>query len=204
MLVLIGTLTYEFTTTLPLLSEFTFGAGSGGLATMSSLMGAGAVIGGLVVASSGAPTMRRLVAVAAAFGTTVVMVSVMPSIALVYVMMPFVGAASVGIISMSNATLQLNSDPKLRGRVMALFSMALLGTTPIGGPIVGWVGENVSPRVSLLIGGIAALVAAAYGWVILRSTVIVPPEAVGVERVHAGADRRRLTATPTVARAIAS
>jgi len=184
MLVLIGTLTYEFTTTLPLLSEFTFGAGSGGLATMSSLMGAGAVIGGLVVASSGAPTMRRLVAVAAAFGATVVMVSVMPSIGLVYVMMPFVGAASVGIISMSNATLQLNSDPKLRGRVMALFSMALLGTTPIGGPIVGWVGENISPRVSLLIGGIAALVAAAYGWVMLSRTAIMPPETVSVERVH--------------------
>ena len=185
MLVLIGTLTYEFTTTLPLLSEFTFGAGSGGLATMSSLMGAGAVIGGLVVASSGAPTMLRLVVVAASFGALVVVVAVMPTIGLVYVMMPFVGAASVGIISMSNATLQLNSDPKLRGRVMALFSMALLGTTPIGGPIVGWIGENVSPRVSLLIGGIAALVAALYGWTTLRQTTAIPPEAVVVDHVRA-------------------
>ena len=68
MLVLIGTLTYEFTTTLPLLSEFTFGAGSSGLAAMTALMGAGAVIGGLVVAASGPPTMRRLVNIAAAFG----------------------------------------------------------------------------------------------------------------------------------------
>jgi MFS family permease len=164
MLVIIGTLTYEFTTTLPLLSEFTFGAGSAGLAIMTSLMGAGAVIGGLVVASSGPPTMPRLIAVAASFGAIVVVVSMMPTIGLVYAVMPLVGAASVAMISLSNATLQLHSDAKLRGRVMALFSMALLGSTPIGGPLVGWLGEHVSPRLSLLIGGLAALLAAAYGW----------------------------------------
>jgi MFS family permease len=127
MLAIIGTLTYEFTTTLPLLSEFTFGAGSGGLAVMTSLMGLGAVIGGLVVASSGAPTPRRLVMIAAAFGLFVGLAAIMPTIGLVYVLMPFVGAASVAMISLSNATLQLNSNPLLRGRVMALFSMALLG-----------------------------------------------------------------------------
>jgi MFS family permease len=164
MLVIIGTLTYEFTTTLPLLSEFTFGAGSAGLAIMTSLMGAGAVIGGLVVASSGPPTMQRLIAVAASFGAIVVVVSMMPTIGLVYAVMPLVGAASVAMISLSNATLQLHSDAKLRGRVMALFSMALLGSTPIGGPLVGWLGEHVSPRLSLLVGGLAALLAATYGW----------------------------------------
>ena len=164
MLVMIGTLTYNFTTTLPLLSEFTFGAGASGLAAMTSLMGAGAVVGGLVVASAGAPTARRLVAVAAAFGSIVIAVSAMPTIALVYLLMPFVGAASIAMISLSNATLQLNSDPRFRGRVMALFSMALLGTTPVGGPLAGWIAENVSPRFSLLIGGTAALAAAAFGW----------------------------------------
>ncbi len=189
MLVLIGTFTYEFTTTLPLLSEFTFGAGSSGLAAMTALMGVGAVVGGLVVAASGPPTMHRLVVIAAAFGTTVILVSAMPSIALVFVMMPFVGAASVAVISLSNATLQLNSDAKLRGRVMSLFSMALIGSTPIGGPLVGWIGENISPRVSLLIGGLAAIVAALYGWVMLRRA-IAPPEAEVIERL----DREPLTA----------
>jgi MFS family permease len=165
MLAIIGTLTYEFTTTLPMLSEFTFGAGSAGLAIMTSLMGAGAMIGGLVVAAYGQPSLRRLVSVAACFGGAVVAVAAMPTIGLVYAVMPLVGAASVAMISLSNATLQLHSDPKLRGRVMALFSMALLGSTPIGGPIVGWIGEHISPRLSLLIGGVAALLAAAYGFV---------------------------------------
>lgn len=173
MLAIIGTFTYEFTTTLPLLSEFTFGAGSSGLATMTALMGLGAVVGGLFVASSGPPTPRRLVAVAGSFGSLVLLVAVMPTIGLVFVVMPFVGAASVGVISLSNATLQLNSDPKLRGRVMAIFSMALIGSTPIGGPLMGWIGENISARVSLLIGGSAAIVAALYGWWSLTRTASV-------------------------------
>lgn len=171
MLAIIGTLTYEFTTTLPLFSEFTFDAGSAGLAAMTALMGAGAVVGGLIVAAGSAPTPRRLVMIAAMFGGVVVAISMMPSIGLVYLLMPFLGAASVAMISLSNATLQLNSDPKLRGRVMALFSMALLGSTPIGGPIVGWIAEHGSPRLSLLVGGLAALVAAVYGWTRLELPV---------------------------------
>ncbi len=164
MLAMIGTLTFEFSTTLPLLAEFTFGAGSTGLAIMTSLMGAGAVVGGLGVASAGPPTPARLVAVAAAFGVAVGLIAVMPTIGLVYLTMPLVGAASVSMISLSNATLQLNSDAKYRGRVMSLFSVALIGSTPIGGPLVGWLADHVSPRFALLVGAAAALAAAAYGW----------------------------------------
>jgi MFS family permease len=177
MLAVIGTLTYEFTTTLPLLSEYTFDAGASGLATMTALMGIGAVVGGLVVASSGEPTPARLVAIAIALGITVSAVAFTPTIALAYVVMPLVGAASVAVIALFNATLQLNSAPELRGRVMALFSMSLVGTTPIGGPIVGYLGEQVSPRFALLVGGVAALAAGWYGWANLdsrRSAAAVP------------------------------
>jgi MFS family permease len=170
MLAIIGTLTYEFTTTLPLLAEFTFGAGASGLAAMTTFMGLGAVVGGLVIASGKPPTPQKLVMVAATFGCTVLLVAVMPTITAVYMVMPFLGASSVGMISLSNATLQLNSDPQLRGRVMSLFSMALIGSTPIGGPIVGWIGEHIDPRVSLLVGGFAALTAASYGWLALTRT----------------------------------
>jgi predicted MFS family arabinose efflux permease len=167
MLALIGTLTFEFSTTLPMLAEFTFGAGATGLAIMTAMMGGGAVIGGLAVASAGPPTPQRLIAVAAAFGVAVAAIAVMPSIGLVYLVMPFVGVTSVSTIAWSNATLQLHSDPKMRGRVMALFSMSLIGTTPIGGPIVGWLGDHTSPRVSLLVGAVGALAASAFGYVSL-------------------------------------
>lgn len=165
MLTIIGTFTYEFSTTLPLFAEFTFDRGATGLAIMTSLIGAGAVVGGLVVAASGRPTMRRLVAVELAFGASVVVAALMPTAALAYVVMPFVGAASVGTIALSNSILQLNSEPRLRGRVMSLFSMAMIGSTPIGGPIVGWIGEHVDPRAALLLGGVAAITASGYGLV---------------------------------------
>ena len=100
-------------------------------------------------------------------------------------MLPFVGAASVATIALSNATLQLNSDAQFRGRVMALFSMALLGSTPIGGPIAGWVAEHFSPRVSLLIGGVAAMSAAVYGWRMLRRNALLDTVA-AIEPAMAG------------------
>lgn len=164
MMAVIGTLTYEFTVTLPLLSEFTFGAGSGGFAAMTTLMGAGAVLGGLVTASFGPPTPRRLSAAALVFGLVVLGVAVAPTLGIALVLMPILGAASVSVIALSNATLQLTAAPELRGRVMALFSVAFLGSTPIGGPIVGFVGEHGGPRLALALGAAAALGAGAFGW----------------------------------------
>lgn len=169
MLAVVGTLTYEFSTTLPMLSDFTFDAGAGGLATMTTLMGAGAVVGGLVVAASSQPTPTRLVVIVAVFGSTVLLTAAMPTIGLVYATMPLVGASGVAMIAMSNSTLQLHSEAQLRGRVMSLFSMALIGSTPIGGPIVGWIGDHAGPRWSLALGGVAAIAAAAYGRTELES-----------------------------------
>jgi MFS family permease len=163
MLAVVGTLTYEFSTTLPMLADFTFDAGAGGLATMTALMGLGAVVGGLVVAAASSPTPARLVVVSAAFGATVLLTAAMPSIGLVFVTMPIVGAASVAMIATSNTLLQLHSEPQLRGRVMSLFSMSLIGSTPIGGPIVGWIGDHAGPRWALVVGGLGAIAAAAYG-----------------------------------------
>lgn len=174
MLAIIGTLTYEFSTTLPLLSEFTFHRGATGLAIMTSLMGVGAVVGGLIVAAAGRPSLRRLVAVEVVFGVFVLAIAVVPTVHVVYALMPFVGAASVATIALSNSLLQLSSEPQLRGRVISLFSMALMGSTPIGGPIVGWIGEHVDPRAAIVLGGIAALAAAAYGATQLRDRRPVP------------------------------
>jgi MFS family permease len=188
MLAVIGTLTFEFSTTLPMLSDFTFDAGAGGLAAMTALMGVGAVMGGLVVAASSPPTPTRLIVVAAAFGATVLLAAAMPTIGLVYATMPLVGAASVATIATSNTTLQLHSEPHLRGRVMSLFSMALIGSTPIGGPIVGWIGDHAGPRWSLVVGGLGALAAAAYGRSVLvqaRRVEAVRPDGVSTSPSHA-------------------
>ena len=77
--------------------------------------------------------------------------------------MALVGAASITFLATGNTTLQLTSEPRFRGRVMALWTMAFLGSTPIGAPIVGAISEYGSPRAGLVLGGLACLAAAAVG-----------------------------------------
>jgi MFS family permease len=74
------------------------------------------------------------------------------------------GAASISFLALGNATLQLSATPEMRGRVMGLWAVAFLGSTPVGGPIIGWVGENVGPRYGLGLGGVATLLAAAFAY----------------------------------------
>jgi MFS family permease len=104
-----------------------------------------------------------LVWAALLFGVTVLLTAVAPVLPLALLALVAVGFCSISFTSLGNATLQLESAPEMRGRVMSLWTMAFLGTTPIGGPIIGWVGEHAGPRLALTIGGAAAFVAAALG-----------------------------------------
>jgi MFS family permease len=92
----------------------------------------------------------------------------MPTLLLSGVAMVAVGACSINFSSLGNSTLQLGSSPQMRGRVMSLWSVAFLGSTTIGGPVVGWCAEVAGPRWGLALGGLAALAAAALGAVLLR------------------------------------
>jgi MFS family permease len=79
------------------------------------------------------------------------------------------GAASIVFFVTANSTLQLTARPEMRGRVMALYGMVFLGTTPFGGPIAGWVGEHLGARVGLAAGGVIALATGAFGlWLLSR------------------------------------
>ncbi len=160
MMAIIGMFTYEFSVMLPLFSEYTLGAGQGGYAAMTAAMGAGAVVGGLTTAGRGKPTTRAVVIAAALFGGAVGMTALAPTLPLAVVAMLVVGYFSISFTSMANVTMQLNSRPEMQGRVMALWSMAFLGTTPIGGPLMGAIGQHAGPRIALGIAGGAAVFAA--------------------------------------------
>ncbi|HEX2851408.1 MAG TPA: MFS transporter [Acidimicrobiales bacterium] len=159
MMAVIGTLTYEFQVTLPLVAKFTFHGDAGTYSTMTSLMGAGAVVGGLITASRREASGRMLAWSAIAFGVVVIGASVAPTLVIELAMLVVIGAASITFLALGNSTLQLAAAPEMRGRVMALWAVAFLGSTPIGGLLMGWVGQNLGPRWALLIGGIAALLA---------------------------------------------
>lgn len=160
MMAIIGTFTYEFNVTLPLLAEFSLGAGASGYAALTSAMGIGAVVGGLFTAGRRSTNAGMLTLAAALFGISVTLVSFAPTLHLAFAAMLVVGFFSITFTSMANVTLQTTSDPTMQGRVMSLWSIAFLGTTPIGGPIMGFIGEHAGARWSLLIGGIAAMLAA--------------------------------------------
>lgn len=168
MMALIGTLTFEFQVTLPLIAQFTFQGDAQSYAALSAAMGVGAVIGGLIVASQKRISLRSLIAGAALFGLAVLFAAVMPNLLLAVLAMVLVGMSSINFTSLGNTVIQLESKAQMRGRVMAFWSITFLGSSTIGGPLVGWVGEHVNARGGLLTGAAAALVAAAWGYLTLR------------------------------------
>jgi len=94
--------------------------------------------------------------------------AVMPTLSLELLAIVLVGFFSINFLSNGNVILQLESLPEMRGRVMSLWAVAFLGSTPIGGPIIGWIGQYLGPRYGLLVGGLAALLAAYFGLRSLR------------------------------------
>jgi MFS family permease len=164
MIAVIGTLAWEFQVTLPLMARYTFHRGAATYGVMASVMGAGAVVGGLVAASRETPRARALAVAAGGWGIAILAAAAAPTLAWELVAMVFVGYGSITFNSMAKTTLQLAAVPAMRGRVMALWAMAWLGSTPVGGPIVGWVAEELSARWSLAIGGLPTVLIAFAAW----------------------------------------
>jgi len=158
-MLVVGTLGFNFSVLLPLVTHATFGLGAGSYGLAFSVMGVGAVIGGLVVAAKGV-TGRALIGWSAtAFGVAVWAMAVSPTFGWLLAAMAPVGAANTVLIASTNSLLQLGSEPGMRGRVMALYAMVFLGTTPIGSPLAGWTAERFGPRVALAGGATASLLA---------------------------------------------
>lgn len=168
MMAIVGMLTYEFSIVLPIFAEFTFHAGASGYAAMTAMMGLGAVAGGLVSASRRSSGTRAVRIAALFFGLAVLGVAIAPAMWIALAGLLVVGFCSITYTSIGNVTVQMNTASEMRGRVMALWSVAFLGTTPIGGPLMGWIGEDVGARWALTVGGSAAIVAAGIGWLLVN------------------------------------
>ena len=108
-------------------------------------MGAGSVVGALTAGARGRVSPALLVGASAAFGLATVLAAVAPTLPLTVAALALVGAASVTFAAGVNSTLQLEVAPEMRGRVMALYSVVFLGSTPIGGPLAGWVAQAAEP-----------------------------------------------------------
>ncbi len=156
---LVGVFAFNFTVTLPLFAKFTFGGGAGLYSLFMVAMGAGAVLGGLFTAFLSSPSVRLLAGIAVVFGGSILAVALSPTEAVALAMLVPMGATAIAFVATNNATLQLRTDPAMRGRIMSLNAIAFLGSTPIGAPLLGYISDISSPRVALLAGGVATLLA---------------------------------------------
>ncbi len=158
----IGTLSYEFQVSLPLLAHDTFNGAAGDYAALFSAMGAGAVFGGLFAASRKKILPHEFIFSAFLLGISMCVAAAMPTVSLATIGMIFVGFFFINVNSLGNTIIQLEAAPHMRGRVMSLWSMAIFGSTLVGAPIVGLTGQYIGPRWGLVLGGVAAMAAAAY------------------------------------------
>lgn len=157
---IVGTFTLNWTVVLPLLAKETFGGDAGLVGLFSAILGVGALVASFVVARATAPTRRRLVVAATGLGVAELLLALAPGLGFAVVALALTGFTFMAVMLTANSTLQLNSEPMRRGRVMALYTLLFAGSTPIGGPLVGWICEHLGPRWGVAIGGLAALAAA--------------------------------------------
>jgi predicted MFS family arabinose efflux permease len=151
-----------------------------------ALLGVGTVIGGLVAAHRARPTSRTVVTAAALLGISLLVVATTPSRLAFQVALIPVGALAVFFGTSANGHMQLWSAPELRGRVMAIYMLLTLGTTVAGGPFIGWVCQQWTPRTGLGVAGLATLAAATFLAVPLRARLrdrapgggSMPPDAI--------------------------
>ena len=156
MMAVVGTLGYNFQVILPLLARFSFDGGAATYTALAVAMGAGSVAGRSSAGARGRVGPRLLIAAAFGFGVVALLAAAAPSLPLEIAALIPLGAASVTFAAGVNSSLQLAADPAMRGRVMALYSIVFLGSTPIGGPIAGWLSQSIDPRAALVLAGAAA------------------------------------------------
>jgi MFS family permease len=160
LMALVGTLGFNFQVVLPLLAKLSFESGAMTYAVLVSAMAVGSIAGALVNGHRGRTGPRLIAGGALAFGVAALLSAAMPSLAFEVPALMLLGGASVTFAATINSTLQLAVSPEMRGRVMALYSVVFLGSTPIGGPLAGWLAQSYDPRIALLLAAASGLAAA--------------------------------------------
>jgi MFS family permease len=158
----VGTFAINSPVVLPLLAKITFGGDAAVYSWMTIAMGAGALVGALVVANRAQARGDVLLITGFGFGVAICAAALSPTLPIFIGMLVLVGAGQMSFLSTCNSLIQLTSDPAMRGRVMSVYTICLLGTTPIGGPLVGWISQEWGPRWGFGIGGVATVLAVAY------------------------------------------
>ncbi|WP_258574944.1 MFS transporter [Streptomyces shenzhenensis] len=165
----IGTFGFNFPVYLSAFADDVFHAGAGSYSLFNTLMAAGSLAGALLAARRGTAKLRVMLAAAVAFGGLELVAAAAPSLWLFSLLMVPLGMFGMTVNVTANTTVQMGTDPAMRGRVMALYMMVFMGGSPIGAPIAGWITDAYGVRAGLAVGGtIAAAAAVVIGLVLAR------------------------------------
>lgn len=156
----ISMLGLNFQLTSALMARVEFGRGPGDYGLLGSILAIGSLTGALLAARRRRPRLRIIVGSAGAFGVALGALAVAPTFEWFAVLCIPVGLTSMTLLATSNAWIQTTTAPAMRGRTMALYMMVLMGATPVGAPVVGWIGEHIGPRWAMGVGAIAAVLVA--------------------------------------------
>jgi MFS family permease len=165
MLAAIGTLSYEFNVTLPLFVTNALHRTNVTYTILYVFFSIGAVVSGLIVAHRGLVGMRHLLFGAIALGLTMLLLGIAPGLTTAIPAVFLVGVASILYMTATTAIVQIETKPEMRGRVLALQTVFMAGTTPIGGPLLGWLADIIGARTPIIIGGVVSLLAAIFGYI---------------------------------------
>ena len=163
MLFLIGTFGLNFPIFISTMAVTAFHAGAGHFGLLTSTMAIGSVLGALLSARRAKPRVSLLLTGSALFGAGCALAAVMPTYALFGVALVAVGMSAQTFTTTANGAMQLSTEPKMRGRVMAIFLAIALGGTPLGAPIVGFIADHAGPRWALAVGAFSGFSAALVG-----------------------------------------
>ena len=163
MMAIVGTFAFNFQTVMPLFVKRTLHGTDTTFTLIYSVISIGSLAGALLSARRSSVSVRNIIWSTFGFGASMLLLAVIPSIPFAYPIGILVGISSITFMTTSTAIVQLRSDPSMRGLVLALQAMVFLGSTPIGGPILGYVCQHFGARCGVAIGGVAAIAAGIYG-----------------------------------------
>lgn len=178
MMTIIGALAFNFNVVMPLFVKRTLHGSDTTFTLLYSVVSVGSLIGALHTARKTSTSVRQVVVGAGTFGVSMLMLAAAPNLGVALPIAMLMGLTSIMFMTASTAIVQMRADPAMRGRVLALQAIVFLGTTPIGGPLLGWIIETFGARAGLAVGGVACLVAASFGELATRRAARARPPAI--------------------------
>jgi MFS family permease len=175
LLAVVGTLAFEFQVTLPLFAERALDGNDTTFTWLYSVMSLGSMVGALLIARRRDVSTHLLAWSAIWLGISMSLLAIAPNFTFAIIAVIPVGVATIVMVSGANAVVQLRAAPEMRGRVLALTAVVFIGSTPIGGPIAGWVSENYGASAGIWLGAVASIIAGCWTLLELRRLGIQPP-----------------------------